>query len=390
FGGLQGGIISPLLSNVVLNELDWWISNQWETFKPSNFKTNINFRHYARKYTNLKDGFIVRYADDFKIMCRTYQGAQRYYHATIDFLNNRLGLDINRKKSKVVNLKKNSSTFLGFKVKLVQQNKSRYGFVAKSSMADKARQKTTQILKQRIKEIQRYPTADNVLKFNITLIGIQNYYKYATKIYLDLTRINYTLLKSMKSRLRNNGEIIQFNQTPMKFKVRAKGIQLDTKVYSICKTPLLPVTGKHHKNPWNFSQDICNYTRTGRTKVHKNLKAIPKDVLIQVMSRYSRNKSIEYNDNRISKYITQYGKCYITGETIGIDRVHCHHKIPVKNGGTDKFNNLVIVDKYIHHLIHMTNQKRIRASLFLFKLNAKKLDKLNYLRIEAGNEPITL
>ena len=32
-GTPQGGILSPLLSNIVLNELDWWISNQWETFE---------------------------------------------------------------------------------------------------------------------------------------------------------------------------------------------------------------------------------------------------------------------------------------------------------------------------------------------------------------------
>ena len=76
---------------------------------------------YARKYTNLKDGYVVRYADDFKIMCSTYGEAQRFYHSTVDFLNKRLKLEISPEKSKVVNLKKNSSDFLGFKIKVIPE-----------------------------------------------------------------------------------------------------------------------------------------------------------------------------------------------------------------------------------------------------------------------------
>ncbi|MFY0805593.1 group II intron reverse transcriptase/maturase [Peribacillus frigoritolerans] len=387
-GTPQGGIISPLLSNIVLNELDWWISSQCETYKP--YRANsIGFRQYARKYTKLKAGYIVRYADDFKIMCRTYQEAKRFYYATVDFLESRLGLEVNEQKSNVVNLKKNSSDFLGFKLKIVKQNKARYGYIAKTSMSNKSISKTKRILKNRVKEIQHEPTAEAVKRFNITLVGIQNYYRYATTIYMDLTDVNYALLKSIKARLKKNATTVKFSETSVLFRKKTKGIKPNTKIFSVQEAPLLPVTGVHHKNPWNFSQSICNYTRAGRSKVHKGLKAIPRDVQTQVMNTYSKNRSIEYNDNRISKYIAQYGRCYVTGEPIGVDRVHCHHVIPRAEDGSDKYSNLVIIDIFVHRLIHITSVDKIAKYLRYFNLNKKQLDKLNSLRKASGNEPIT-
>lgn len=78
-GTPQGGIISPLLSLIVLNELDWWVSNQWETFKPQRMKSK-GWLSYARKYTNLKDGYIVRYADytEIKTMPKNYMKYRKY------------------------------------------------------------------------------------------------------------------------------------------------------------------------------------------------------------------------------------------------------------------------------------------------------------------------
>jgi RNA-directed DNA polymerase len=63
-GSPQGGLLSPLLSNITLNELDQWVANQWELFplhKP--FKTREG-ELLAKKRTQLKEGYLVRYADD--------------------------------------------------------------------------------------------------------------------------------------------------------------------------------------------------------------------------------------------------------------------------------------------------------------------------------------
>ena len=68
-----------MLANIVLNELDKWVENQWQEnpvtkmYKASRAKNgtiNKGHTYQAMKTTNLKEMFIVRYADDFRIMCR--------------------------------------------------------------------------------------------------------------------------------------------------------------------------------------------------------------------------------------------------------------------------------------------------------------------------------
>lgn len=117
-GTPQGGILSPLLSNIVLNDLDWWIANQWECLKTKHaYATNSKTR--ALRKTNLKQMYIVRYADDFKIFTNSHQSAIKIFHATKEYIKNQLNLDISTEKSAITNLRRRKSDFLGLSLKAV-------------------------------------------------------------------------------------------------------------------------------------------------------------------------------------------------------------------------------------------------------------------------------
>ena len=110
--------------------------------------------------------------------------------------------------------------------------------------------------------------------------------------------------------------------------------------------------------------------------------------MIALMRIKEPRRSVEYMDNRISLYAAQYGRCAITGKELSIDEIHCHHKLPLKCGGDDRYSNLIIVHKDVHMLIHATSEETILTYLNRIELDRKALAKLNALRVMAGNSEI--
>ena len=389
-GIVQGGVLSPLLANVYLNELDFWVRSQWEDF-PIGGKNIHSFHNSRAKKTNLKSGYIVRYADDFKIMCRSYTHALRFYYAVIDFLEKRLGLEVNVSKSSVTNLKKRSTDFLGFSIKVIAKGNTKNAFVAQTNMSESTKARVYQELREAVKAIQynSYSAKSSQL-YNYKVLGIKNYFQYATHIYLDLDHMGMSLYKVIYNRLRDRGYYVSYASLNEIFKKNNVGLRAQTKIMVVGgHTPLYVINAVKHKNPMNFQQKITPYTKEGR----KQMRGVLENTLNRSYYRYlldrvsyskhHRTSSVEYLDNRLSKYLAQNGRCYVTGLVLHPREMHCHHIKPYSKD-CDDYHNLVWLTQLVHTLLHAVQKDVILKYLNELDLDKDQLSKLNCLRVKAG------
>lgn len=400
-GTPQGGIISPLLSNIVLNELDWWIASQWEDF-PARKKYSTGTNHNGtenkgnkykmlRDYTRLKEVTCVRYADDFKLFTKSYRQAEKLFYAVEGWLKGRLGLSISPEKSQIVNLQETYSEFLGLRIKATNhgsENSPKY--VVESHIREKSLVKVKADMKRLIHGIE-FPghgkRAEHaaVARFNSYVIGVHNYYSIATFICHDFHELAFSVHKSLNARMKKRLKTVK------EVKKRKLGYVIPDYIKErygsseqlkfVRGYALAPIGYVKHRNPMMKRCITNSYTPEGREAVHKMLgKSMDTGIMHYLMRNPIPYRTAAYNDNRISLYCAQYGKCAVTGRKLEIKEIHCHHKLPKYLGGTDEYKNLVIVSKDVHRLIHATNPETIRKYLEKLNLDAKQLKKLEKFR----------
>lgn len=327
-----------------------------------------------RSSTKLKEIWIVRYADDFKILCKDYKTAQKIYKAVEMWLQDRLKLEISPEKSKITNLRKNNTEFLGFKLKVRPKNGKH---VVESHISDKAKKNILEKLRKQIKAIQ-YSNRDRhkqLNKYNAMIMGQHNYYQIATHVSIDFSEIAFIINRILKIRLKPvkkdqeglNKDSFIFKKYGMSKQMRYVGNRL-----------IIPIGFIQTKNAMNKKSSINKYTVIGRKEIHKNL-GIDMKVLNYLMV-YSNDNTIEYYDNRISLYAGQKGKCAITNQVLNVGDIHCHHKKLKSETNDDSYKNLILIKKDVHKLIHATVSETIQKYLDILGLDKKQLNKINKLR----------
>jgi group II intron reverse transcriptase/maturase len=149
-GTPQGGPLSPLLSNILLNELDAELEKRGHRF--------------------------VRYADDCSIFLTSKRAAERVLASVTRFLEDKLHLEVNQEKTSICRPTKFVLLGHGFVPSYKKGERGKY----RLKIADKSWRK----LKEKIKVITRkttpIPLDERIQNLNRLMVGWVNYFKHAT------------------------------------------------------------------------------------------------------------------------------------------------------------------------------------------------------------------
>lgn len=93
--------------------------------------------------------------------------------------------------------------------------------------------------------------------------------------------------------------------------------------------PMIPLGFVKHSYTSLPKMGICKHTPEGRVLIHKYL-TFQIDIIHQLMNMNNPDESIEFKDNRVSKYSSQRGRCRVTKELLELADIYCHRIIPKK------------------------------------------------------------
>jgi RNA-directed DNA polymerase len=158
-GTPQGGVISPLLANIALNHLDWYLAE--------------------------KEYLFVRYADDFVVLCKTQSEAERALDEVQTYLE-QMALQVSPEKTKICRYSEGFN-FLGFSIK---------------SRSVQMRTKSKEKFQNKIREITRRSNnldKEVISKLNRVIRGTVNYFgtKFST-VKTEFNRLDRWIRKRIR------------------------------------------------------------------------------------------------------------------------------------------------------------------------------------------------
>lgn len=378
-GTPQGGILSPLLANVYLNDFDWYVGRKYyEPHRKCKYKCNDSRR---LKWSGITPKYNFRYADDWVILTSSKKEAERLKRELSKYFKYKLKLELLEEKTKITDMRTDGIHFLGFVIKAEKPRRTpadkeiKEHFVGKPYPDMKRLSKKIQNLCKEIRDIRNYSAVNSriaqIQYINSVIMGIAEYIKIGISshaFHVIDRRVNNSALSTWKRMYPD-----KYNewQIPLKdlsnLPHRHEGY--------ISKTFAIPYEDmwigitmafithvRYEAKP--FNQKMTPYTPEGR-KIYVNYrnknKPLPKDrPSINTsddlrMAVYAENKmNFEYFMNREYAFNRDKAKCRCCKTPLYENpTANCHHvdnKFPIDK--INKVNNLAWVCRSCHLMIH--------------------------------------
>lgn len=373
-GTPQGGIISPILANVYLHQMDKWITREWENkVTQNNYSSKRNQYQSLHRYSNLKPAYLIRYADDWILLTDNKEHAKKWKYRISKFLETNLKLKLSDEKTLITNIKEKPIHFVGFTYKVIKEPSMRKGYKpVVRPQQERIDKKLLEII-QDIKMLRLPMTKENLIesisKINSKIRGIINYYSAANMVYFSLAKYHRRITTVAMNSLRRKGVIFKPAREVNNLIALHSNYSTWIPAIKLPNEQLIGITSPafcKYQKTYNKNQEETPFSSKGRElhlkRTRKQLSSARMEEILQVpeiikFNKYDKSKEIynyEYFMNRMYAFNRDKGRCKICGEPIiNGDKFHCHHistNLPLQQ--INKVQNLLSTHSKCNKLIH--------------------------------------
>lgn len=323
-GTPQGGIISPLLANIALHGMEQAMGIKYDSRGGSVGKR-----------------IVVRYADDFVILCESKEDASKAKSEINDWLKTR-SLELSAEKTKIVHITEGFD-FLGFNIRHYKTNDTKTGYKLLIKPSKKFLKKTRSDIREIFLNHKGKSIGVLIGKINPVIRGKANYLNkvVSAKIFHQL---DHYLFKRQARYV---------NHTHPKQSKKWKKDKYWGRL-----------NFQRPNDKWVFGDKINGYhmLKFSWTKIDRHTlvrqKSSPDDPSLAEYWHKRIQKGHKLESKKMSKkkeYVAfkQDYRCPVCGQSIFNDEpLHLHHIVPRCKGGKDDSRNLVWVHLFCHHKTH--------------------------------------